>query len=60
MGLNGGKSDLGCRDTSRRSPFITKQLIKKANSLGIPIITATQMLDSMTGGHKPTRAELVM
>ena len=39
-------------------PLLQKELIKKANSLGIPIITATQMLDSMASCPRPTRAEV--
>ena len=35
-----------------------KELIRKANTLGIPIITATQMLDSMASNPRPTRAEV--
>ena len=39
-------------------PLLQKELIKKANTLGIPIITATQMLDSMASSPRPTRAEV--
>ncbi len=39
-------------------PLLQKELIRKANSLGIPIITATQMLDSMASSPRPTRAEV--
>jgi pyruvate kinase len=39
-------------------PLLQKELIRKANSLGIPIITATQMLDSMASCPRPTRAEV--
>jgi pyruvate kinase len=38
--------------------LLQKELIQKANSLGIPIITATQMLDSMASSPRPTRAEV--
>ena len=39
-------------------PLLQKELIRKANTLGIPIITATQMLDSMASSPRPTRAEV--
>ena len=39
-------------------PILQKRLIKTANRLGIPIITATQMLDSMANNPRPTRAEV--
>ena len=38
--------------------MLQKELIRKANGLGIPIITATQMLDSMATNPRPTRAEV--
>jgi pyruvate kinase len=40
------------------SPYSKKRLIATANRMGIPIITATQMLDSMVSNPRPTRAEV--
>jgi len=40
-----------------RIALVQKQLMRKANLLGKPVITATQMLESMTDNRRPTRAE---
>jgi pyruvate kinase len=38
-------------------PMIQKRIIRKANEAGLPVITATEMLDSMVESRRPTRAE---
>ena len=52
------RGDLGVEMPAEEVPLLQKELIRKANSLGIPIITATQMLDSMASSPRPTRAEV--
>jgi pyruvate kinase len=52
------RGDLGIEMPTEQVPIIQKKLIRKANLLGKPIITATQMLGSMTKNVRPTRAEV--
>ena len=57
-GVMVARGDLGVEMAAEEVPLLQKELIRKANSMGIPIITATQMLDSMVSCPRPTRAEV--
>jgi len=52
------RGDLGVQTPLESVPVVQKKLIRKANLLGRPVITATQMLLSMTENIRPTRAEV--
>ncbi|MEO0967751.1 MAG: pyruvate kinase [Cyanobacteria bacterium J06639_18] len=57
-GVMVARGDLGVELPAEDVPVLQKRLIATANCLGIPIITATQMLDSMVSNPRPTRAEV--
>ena len=52
------RGDLAVEVGQTRLPQIQKQIVQLCNRVGRPVITATQMLDSMTDNPRPTRAEI--